>query len=183
MVVACPRCGGLARYETLISGNTLGARVWTDGKVEAPMLPRPPEVVRCSHCGAYYWLRQAEKVGYLEQWEMAEGRADPTWLGAPRVEEPEEAGYYEAIREGLAGDREEEKKLRVLARVTAQELQWAVSQIRALCRARDVQVRELAYRSRKSVSRSTSRSGSRRLRRRPWPWAVSASTRRSPSST
>ena len=71
----------------------------------------------------------------------------------------------------------------VLARVTAQELQWAVSRIRALCRARDVQVRELAYRSRKSASRSTSSSGTRRLRRRPWPWAVSASTRRSPSST
>jgi hypothetical protein len=48
------------------------------------------------------------------------------------------------IREGLGRDREEEKKLRVLARVTAQELQWVVSRIRALCRARDVQVRELA---------------------------------------
>lgn len=120
---------------------------------------------------------------YLEQWEMAEGKADPAWLGAPRVEEPEEAGYYEVIREVLGRDREEEKKLRVLARVTAQELQWVVSRIRALCRARDVRVRELAYRSRKRASRSTSRSGSRRLRRRPWPCAVSASTRRSPSST
>jgi len=39
---------------------------------------------------------------------------------------------------------QEEKKLRVLARVTAQELQWVVSRIRALCRARDVKVRELA---------------------------------------
>ena len=83
-------------------------------------------------------------MGCLEQWEMAEGKADPAWPGAPRLEEPEEAGYYEAIREGLGRDREEEKKLRVLARVTAQELQCVVSRIRALCRARDVQVRELA---------------------------------------
>jgi hypothetical protein len=37
------------------------------------MLPRHPEVVRCSHCGGYYWLRQAEKVGYLERSGMAEG--------------------------------------------------------------------------------------------------------------
>ena len=83
VVVAYPRCGGLARYETLLSGNTLGARVWTDGKVEAPMLPRPPEVVRCGHCGGYYWLRQAEKVGYLKQWRWRRVGRTQRGLGRP----------------------------------------------------------------------------------------------------
>jgi hypothetical protein len=27
---------------TLASGNTIGARFWTDGKMEAPMLPDQP---------------------------------------------------------------------------------------------------------------------------------------------
>ena len=37
-IVACPHCEALAQYETLTSGNTFGARVWTDGKQIAPML-------------------------------------------------------------------------------------------------------------------------------------------------
>jgi hypothetical protein len=114
-VVACPRCGGLARYETVLSGNTLGARVWTDGKMEAPMLPRPPEVARCSHCGQYYWLTQARKVGSLKAWETEDARVDPAWRAAPRIGELSEAEYYEAIHRGLAQDPEEEKTLRILA--------------------------------------------------------------------
>ena len=35
-IVACPKCNGLAKYRTLLSGNTFGARVWTDGKQDAP---------------------------------------------------------------------------------------------------------------------------------------------------
>ena len=31
-IIACPQCKGLAKYMTLMSGNTIGARVWTDGK-------------------------------------------------------------------------------------------------------------------------------------------------------
>ena len=41
-IVACPFCAGLAKYMTLISGNTFGSHVWTDGKQIAPMLPRTP---------------------------------------------------------------------------------------------------------------------------------------------
>ena len=33
-IIACPNCKGLARYMTLASGNTLDARVWTDGNSE-----------------------------------------------------------------------------------------------------------------------------------------------------
>jgi hypothetical protein len=31
-IVACRNCPGLEKYGTLVSGNTLGARVWTDGR-------------------------------------------------------------------------------------------------------------------------------------------------------
>jgi hypothetical protein len=49
-IVACPHCKALAKYMTLMSGNTFGARVWTDGKQDAPMLPHPPAVVKCRQC-------------------------------------------------------------------------------------------------------------------------------------
>src|SRR5438094_520151 len=60
--VACPHCEALAWYMTLVSGNTLGARTWTDGKQVAPMLPHLPAVVKCRRCGRCYWLVDAKEV-------------------------------------------------------------------------------------------------------------------------
>ena len=111
-IVACPHCQALARYLTLLSGNTLGARSWTDGKRVAPMFPRPPAVVKCRQCRQCYWLRDAREVGLLER-----GRpdAEPAWQAAPPVAEPTETEYYRAIRRGLAVDPRQERALRIHA--------------------------------------------------------------------
>jgi hypothetical protein len=114
-IVACPHCHGLARYTTLLSGNTFGATVWTDGKQFAPMLPRPPAVVKCRHCPECYWLKDAEEIGKLDCWGSEEEAVDPAWRNAKYVEEPSEEEYYSAIDRGLARDREEERSLRILA--------------------------------------------------------------------
>lgn len=128
-IVACPRCGGLAKYATLMSGNTFGARTWTDGKQEAPMLPQPPAVVRCGQCAQCYWLADAEKLGELDLWgadplapdaEWPDSAEHPlsvpeSWRAAPYVEEPEESEYYAALRSGLAQDRPQERALRIFA--------------------------------------------------------------------
>jgi len=113
-VVACPHCKGLGKYMTLMSGNTFGARVWTDGKQVARMLPRPPAVVKCRHCGKCYWLADAEQVGALDPWSGGERQVDPTWA-AEEVQEPAEEEYYAAIEGGLAVDPQQERKLRVFA--------------------------------------------------------------------
>jgi len=138
-VVACPSCGALERCPTLLSGNTLGAHVWSDGKVLAPMLPRNPEVARCHGCGACYWLADAPVVGTLDLWpaadatersallEIARGlgqpppsgyprrEVDPTWTAAPRVREPTEAEYYDALASGFGATAEKETTVRILA--------------------------------------------------------------------
>lgn len=89
-IVACPNCGALAKYMTLTSGNTFGARVWTDGKQVAPMLPRPPAVVKCQQCAECHWLADARKVGTVERWGDEGGQVDPAWTAAPVVQEPAE---------------------------------------------------------------------------------------------
>ena len=71
MLVACPLCDHPAMYFTLTSGNTIGAIHWTDGKLEAPMLPQPPAVARCPGCGECYWLETAPSFG------SAEPRSEP----------------------------------------------------------------------------------------------------------
>ena len=114
-IIACPACQGLARYMTLASGNTFGARSWTDGKQVAPMLPRPPAVVRCHHCEACYWLAEAEKVGTVDPWRDGGEPVNPAWASAEEVEEPNEEDYYRALEQGLAQNPTEEKQARVLA--------------------------------------------------------------------
>lgn len=40
LVRARPECKALAKHEAIQSGNTFGARWWTDGAMDAPMLPK-----------------------------------------------------------------------------------------------------------------------------------------------
>ena len=61
-ILRCSQCSGLIEQETIISGNTIGASYWTDGKVEAPMLPDQPDLVKCPHCYAVIWIDDLEQV-------------------------------------------------------------------------------------------------------------------------
>lgn len=114
-IIACPKCKGLAKYMTLRSGNTFGASVWTDGKQVAPMLPHPPAVVKCHHCGECYWLAKAKEVGTVEPWGSKDQPVDTAWAASLDVQEPTEEEYYLALERGMAADREQERDLRIFA--------------------------------------------------------------------
>lgn len=111
-IVACPHCAGLAKYQTLTSGNTLGLRMWTDGRQIAPMLPQPPPVVACRHCGKPYWLTEAKEIGELSVPPKPGKKVDPAWQAAEYVVEASEEGYYIALKDRLSRDPEVEKLLR-----------------------------------------------------------------------
>ncbi len=64
-IVGCPSCRAPHRLGSLMSGNTSGARWWSDGKREAPMLPMSPLVARCQGCGRYFWLDRGEPLGRI----------------------------------------------------------------------------------------------------------------------
>jgi len=65
LIKKCNRCDGLMKQRTIASGNNFGARHWTDGKVDAPMLPETPFVVVCPHCGKVDWLKNLVEVGEI----------------------------------------------------------------------------------------------------------------------
>lgn len=58
----CSACSKLIAERTIMSGNTFGARRWTDGKLNAPMLPEQPWLVKCPHCFALVWIDEQEEV-------------------------------------------------------------------------------------------------------------------------
>jgi hypothetical protein len=71
----CSACGKHIAQDTIASGNTFGARFWTDGKSDAPMLPDQPWLVRCGHCGALVWIDEQRQVGEIEPWGPDAGDA------------------------------------------------------------------------------------------------------------
>ena len=68
IVTRCPNCQGLVSRRTLASGNTLGAKWWTDGEFRARMLPMTPELIRCVHCTQVAWRDDFEEVDSYESY-------------------------------------------------------------------------------------------------------------------
>jgi hypothetical protein len=58
----CPHCKAHVVQEETVSGNTIGATYWTDGKREAKMLPDHPALVRCPACSLLFWVDEAVEV-------------------------------------------------------------------------------------------------------------------------
>ena len=68
----CSECSNLIEQPTIMSGNSFGARFWTDGKMNAPMLPDEPRLVKCPHCDALIWIEEMEEVEEVMPWEQTE---------------------------------------------------------------------------------------------------------------
>jgi hypothetical protein len=111
-VAACPHCQGLAKYRTIQPGNSVGTRIWTDGRRIAPMRPSPPAVVQCRHCAESYWLTEAKEIGTIRIGGEDPGAEKSAWKEAEYVVEASEEGYYTALEAKLARDRALEKVLR-----------------------------------------------------------------------
>ncbi|MBM4309614.1 MAG: hypothetical protein FJ119_01530 [Deltaproteobacteria bacterium] len=79
------------------------------------MLPHPPAVVKCRHCGECYWLDDAKEVGTVDWGPDGNEPTNTEWADAQMVKEPTEKQYYQAIKKGLAKDKGQEVELRVFA--------------------------------------------------------------------
>ncbi len=115
-IIGCPKCGALAKVPSLLSGNTIGAWWWTDGKMEAMMLPQYPEITRCRACAGFYWVIDARQVGEIDYYfsEPETMRAIPEeWKDAEKIRELSEEEYLQALAEGLGTPQKRELYLRV----------------------------------------------------------------------
>lgn len=101
----CSACSKAIKQDTIASGNTFGAMIWTDGKRIAPMLPDQPWLVMCPHCHAPLWLDELEVLGVT-----APRSAQNTFSGALRYEFPSVNDYFSVLESGVA----ELKKIRYI---------------------------------------------------------------------
>jgi hypothetical protein len=58
----CPHCNAHVVQEETVSGNTIGATYWTDGKREAKMLPDHPWLAKCPMCNFLFWIDESVEV-------------------------------------------------------------------------------------------------------------------------
>ena len=58
----CPHCKAHVVQEETVSGNTISATYWTDGKREAKMLPDHPLLAKCPVCSGLFWVDEAVEV-------------------------------------------------------------------------------------------------------------------------
>lgn len=110
-VKECPQCRRRFDDYGLVSGNTFGAKFWTDGKREAPMWPDESRLLKCPKCDELMWIPDIPflDVKAIEKEERAERvklcsenifpgfskiniqRAKDALLGDPK--EPDEGEY------------------------------------------------------------------------------------------
>lgn len=110
LVYKCPKCGNLLKKGSLMSGNTFGAKIFSDGKRIAPMLPDFPDITKCKRCNAIFWLSKLKVVG-IYHWNS-------NWENADNVEFLGIYDYFKALNEGLAENMQEELFVR-------QQIWWA----------------------------------------------------------
>ena len=62
----CPHCGKTKPMLSLMSGNTFGGELWSDGRAIYPMLPKISTIQKCANCGRYSLLNK-----WKDTWETS----------------------------------------------------------------------------------------------------------------
>ncbi len=110
LLLKTPLTNTLVKIATINSGNTFGARRWTDAKREAPMLPDQPWLRRVPGGEELFWTDACEQAGEEEVWTRPKrGEKEVPFAEAPTAED-----YRRAIvTGGVATTPEQERYLRL----------------------------------------------------------------------
>jgi hypothetical protein len=117
IVKKCKECEGYIEKKTISSGNTCAATFWTDGKIDAPMLPSQPLLAICPFCGVKLWIDEQEEVGSIDPWSNDTNDYNSKPYTVPLLKD------YIEVLESYPLNREKEKYLR-------RRVWWASNDIR-----------------------------------------------------
>jgi len=81
-IYQCPKCSTFLKKGSIASGNTFGATLYSDGKMIAPMLPKFPNLTKCTKCDTILWLSDMKEIGTCTPW--GDG-CNSQWENADRV--------------------------------------------------------------------------------------------------
>jgi hypothetical protein len=107
-IIECPACKSLMQVPSLMSGNTFGAKFYSDGKRVAAMLPDFPKITKCKKCKTIFWVKDATVLG-LNEWGNPNHEK---WYYAPRVSFLKMEDYQSALELPVNKDKESELIIR-----------------------------------------------------------------------
>ncbi len=105
----CPNCNALISWLSFTSANTIGAKFYSDGKMEAPMFPNIPRLTKCYNCQTIFWLFKAKEVDYQE-WVKDPNRVHPIYQSAKSLTLNE---LFEALEQKVYSSDKEEIYIRM----------------------------------------------------------------------
>ena len=108
-VYECPICTKLITRGSIMSGNTIGSKLYSDGKSFAPMLPEYPNLTSCKNCQSIFWLKELEEIGNFT-WRESENLE---WKKADQAEFLTINEYFRAIETDIAEKDELYIRLRI----------------------------------------------------------------------
>lgn len=93
LIIPCPICSFPGKKRTLVSGNTIGADVWSDGKKIAPMLPEYPWLVKCKNCFKFFYTNDSKAIRSIN-WDDEDRK---NWDNIEFFDFPTFEEYFEAL--------------------------------------------------------------------------------------
>jgi len=109
LVYECPKCKRTVWRKSIISGNTVGSILFSDGKRIADMLPEFPFIVKCKGCNTFFWLYDKYRIGEFYNREEVESKWKNPY--AAKFLSPNE--YFEAIKSEICSNKDKELCLRL----------------------------------------------------------------------
>jgi hypothetical protein len=108
-VYKCPNCGNLLTTGSLMSGNTFDAKIFSDGKRIAPMLPEFPNLTKCKKCDTFFWLSKLKEIGTYKRGD----KKSSDWEMADKADFLDIEDYFKALNDNFAENRQEELFIRI----------------------------------------------------------------------
>ena len=120
----CTSCGSHVAEETQASGNSCGAKYWTDGRREAPMDPDQDWLVICPHCHSLVWIDEGTQIGMTDHPRFNSS----TYPDAQPALSPEHQDYLRYSKECGSLDYEKERYVRLRAWWLSNDVRRTTSQ-------------------------------------------------------
>ncbi len=106
----CANCDHLLRQESIFSGNTFGATIYSDGKTIAPMMPEFADLSKCKSCKHIFWVTKAKEIA--EHYPHMVNTLNLEWQNAHMLGFLTINEYFRALDQGLVTTSEEELYIR-----------------------------------------------------------------------
>lgn len=103
IVRECPKCTKPFSQMTMSSGNTFGAKLWSDRKLDAPMMIENTKCGVCPECGSFIWIERSLEIGRVAWNAIKESK----YPNARLYKNPRIVDYVEALNDLTLNTKDE----------------------------------------------------------------------------